>query len=332
MQSNILIVDDEPSLRRTLDLSLQQRGFNTILCENGINALKTLELHVKNGLPPDIIVVDIKLPDIDGIKLTKIVKFQYPRIPIIIITAYKELYGGEDIQNLNVSGFLEKPFSANDLTIQFDKILREKDAETSPLTGELKKESKVVSAYLLLKLDENCDFIETYRKLHFNENVVYCDVLQGDYDICMLLHANSNEALKKIYEDEIDRSKEIKKADFLEIRKPILDENTNIIIQAAEEALSVDNLKIGKGRNLSVRVCSYVLLEIEKEKLDKIYPSLRLNENVVYCDCTTGKFNLILFIQGSDFEQIDRIIENKIIGIDGILKVKECPIMNFLDM
>ena len=45
---------------------------------------------------------------------------------------------------------------------------------------------------------------------------------------------------------------------------------------------------------------------MEKEKIDKIYPPLYLNENVLYCDYTTGKFNLILFIQGIDFKQIDK--------------------------
>ncbi|MFC1551327.1 response regulator [Candidatus Latescibacterota bacterium] len=332
MQKDILIVDDESSLRRTLSISLQQRGFSTVLCENGINALKTLDLHVKNGFPPDIMVVDIKLPDIDGIKLIKIVKFQYPNIPIIIITGYKELYSGEDIENLNVRGFLEKPFSADALALQFDEILRERDTVPSPLTSESEKVSPVVSAYLLLKLNENCNFFETYRKLYFMENVVYCDALQGDFDICMLLHTGSIEELKKFYKDKIMGSKEIKEADFLEIRKPILEENTNTIIKNAEEALAEDNQIFGKGRNMSVCVCSYVFIEVEKEKLDKIYPSLRLNDNVVYCDYTDGKYDLILFIQGNDFEQIDRIIENKIIGLDGILKVKECPILNFFDM
>ena len=332
MHRDIFIVDDESSLRRTLGIRLQQRGFTTVLCDNGINALKTLDLHVKNGFPPDIMVVDIKLPDIDGIKLIKIVKFQYPSIPIIIITAYRELYSDEDMQNVNVRGFLEKPFSADDLALQVDEILRERDSVPSPLTSKPKKVSTVVSAYLLLKLDENCNFIETYRKLYFMENVVYCDALQGDFDICMLLHASSIEELKKFYEDEIMGSKEIKEADFLEIKIPILDENINTIIKTAEKALSQDNPNFGEGRNLSVCVCSYVFIEVEKEKLDKIYPPLRLNENVVYCDYTNGKFDLILFIQGNDFEQIDRIIENKIIGLDGILKVKECPILNFLDM
>ena len=332
MQRNILIVDDESSLRRTLSISLQQRGYDAELCENGINALKKLELHVKNGFPPDIIVVDIKLPDIDGIKLIKIIKFKYPTIPVIIITAYRELFNPEDMHNMNVSAFLEKPFSTDALTLQFNEILRDKDTQVSTLTSEWQNESKVVSAYLLLKLDENCDFIKTYRKFYFMENVVYCDVIRGDYDICILIQADSIKELNKVYEDKIKASKGIKEADFLEIRKPILDENTNTIIQTAEEALSENSLKFGKGRNLAVCACSYVLIEIENEKLEKIYPTLRLYDNVVYCDYTTGKYDLILFMQGRYFGEIDKIIENKIINLDGILKVKECPIINILEM
>jgi len=327
-----MIVDDESSLRRTLAISLRQRGFITELCEDGINALKTLELHVKNGFPPDIIVVDIKLPDIDGITLIKIMRFKYPVIPIIIITAYRELCSTEEMHNLNVSSLLEKPFSADDLTLQLDEILGDKEPQASLLTDERKKESKVVSAYLLLKLEKNCDFFEIYRNLYFMENAVYCDTLRGDYDICMLLQDESIEALKKISENNIEGSKDIKEAEFLEIRRPILDENTNTIIQTAEEALSKENLYFGKGRNFAVCACSYVLIEIEQEKLDKIYPTLRLYENVVYCDYTIGKYDLILFMQGSDFEVIDRIIENKIIGLDGILRVKEYPILNMLEM
>lgn len=325
-------MDDESSLRRTLAISLQQRGFATALCENGIHALKTLELHVKNGLPPDVVVVDIKLPDIDGIKLIKIIKFKYPTIPIIIITAYRELCNPEDIHSLNVRALVEKPFSADELALRFDDILKDKALQPPALPSEQQRESMVVSAYLLLKLDEKCNFFETYRRLYFMENVVYCDALRGDYDISLLLQASSSEALKEIYEERIEGSKDIKEADLLEIRKPILDENTYSIIQTAEEALSEDNLKFGKGRNLAVRACSYVLIEIEKEKLDKIYPPLRLHENVIYCDYTNGKYDLILFIQGSDFDEIDTIIENDIIGLDGVLKIKECPILNFLEM
>ena len=73
MHKKILLVDDESSLRRTMTLGLNQRGFDTEPCENGLNALKKLETYVKNNIPLDGIVVDIKLPDINGINLAKII-------------------------------------------------------------------------------------------------------------------------------------------------------------------------------------------------------------------------------------------------------------------
>ena len=51
MQKKILFVDDESSLRRTMALGLSQHGYDTEPCENGVNALKKLESHIKNNIP-----------------------------------------------------------------------------------------------------------------------------------------------------------------------------------------------------------------------------------------------------------------------------------------
>ena len=80
-------------------------------------------------------------------------------------------------------------------------------------------------------------------------------------------------------------------------------------------------------RDFKKRTCSYVLLEIENEKFDIVYPPLRLQENIVFCDYTTGKYNLILFVYGTDFHHIDEIIEQKISSLDGVLRIKECPVV-----
>ena len=69
MQKRILLIDDEPSLRRSLSLGLNQRGIEVDLSENGINALKKIDLYKKNDIILDTVVLDIQLPDIDGIKL-----------------------------------------------------------------------------------------------------------------------------------------------------------------------------------------------------------------------------------------------------------------------
>jgi DNA-binding Lrp family transcriptional regulator len=73
-------------------------------------------------------------------------------------------------------------------------------------------------------------------------------------------------------------------------------------------------------------------MEVEREKLDDIYPTLRLDENVVYCDYTTGKYNLVLMVTGSYFDEIDRFVSEKVINLDGVLKVKEYPIVSLFEM
>ena len=66
--------------------------------------------------------------------------------------------------------------------------------------------------------------------------------------------------------------------------------------------------------------------------MDEIYPALRLDEDVIFCDYTTGKYNLVLFVTGCYFDQIDRFIQEKIISRNGVLKVKEYPVINLFEM
>jgi DNA-binding Lrp family transcriptional regulator len=266
-------------------------------------------------------VVDIRLPDIDGIKLVKIMKFKYPGVPIILITGYADRYNMEEIKNLQVNAFMEKPFTPDELCQQFIRVLAEQQA-AAPAVEESKEEARSQSAYMLLKLDDDADFFETYQQLYYMDSVLYCDATKGDYDIFLLIQSDSMENCKKICETGIKKVKGVKSVDFLEVERPVLDDITTMIINTAEDALSDESPLDGKNRDLGQRVCSYVLLDVEREKLQDIYPTLRLDEQVIFCDYTTGKYNLILFVTGSYFDEIDRFIQEKVITLDGVLKVK----------
>jgi DNA-binding Lrp family transcriptional regulator len=185
---------------------------------------------------------------------------------------------------------------------------------------------------VLIKTNSNEDLFDTYRELYFLENVLYCDATKGDYDIFLLIQGKNHQELEKIFEQKIKKITGIKEADFLGVGNPMLDDSTNQIIHVAEDALSTDNDGFEKARELNNLVCSYVLVEVEKEKIDQVYPLLRLNENIVYCDYTSGEFNLVLMIHGSYFDEIDKIIEEKIISLNGVLRVKEYPIINMFEM
>jgi len=288
---------------------------------------------MKNDVGLDAVVLDIRLPDIDGIKLAKIIKFKYPGLPLILITGHRDMINPEEIKNLKISAFLEKPFSADELSDQFVDIMEKQESITEVIaTSEKEEPAKSKSTYLLLRIKDDADFFEVHRQLYYMENVLFCDATKGDYDIFMIVQSDSHEDIKTQWTEKLKALEGIKDVEYLEVGKPVLEDSTNEILQTADDVLANENLEQGKARDMAKRVCSYLLMEVEKEKLDNIFLTLRLSENVIYCDYTTGKFNLVLFVTGNYFDEIDKFVEEKVVNLDGVLKVKEYPIVNLYEM
>ena len=90
MPKRILLIDDNSSIRRSLSLGLNQLGYDVEPCDCGFKALNKLDLYTKNLVNLDSVVVDLNLPDINGIKLGKIIKSKYPDSTIMYITGYAD--------------------------------------------------------------------------------------------------------------------------------------------------------------------------------------------------------------------------------------------------
>lgn len=315
MQKKVLLIDDETSLRRSLTLGLNQKGYEVEPCENGISALNKLEELKSQKNPMDMVVLDINLPDIDGIKLGEMISTKYPGTNLVYITGYASTLEQQQIQDLNAKAFLEKPFSVDDLTHKMENITP--FAKSSEEEAENKETCE--SAYLLIKFNKGADVFSIYRDLYFMDNVVYCDATKGEYDVFMIVQADKKEDCEAIFENKIKPKAGIDAVEFLRIEHP-----------TAPEFEVIDN--ITKDRELSNQVSSYIMIEAETEKRDIISSVLKSYDNVVYCDHTSGKYNLIMLVYGSYFHEIDKFIENEISNINGILKVKEYPIINMFDM
>ena len=164
------------------------------------------------------------------------------------------------------------------------------------------------------------------------DNVVYCDATRGDIDIFLLLQSDSNERCKEFYEKNIKEIKGIQDAKFLQVSVPILNDNIREIIQAAGITLFEDMPGMSKVKDGKKSVYSYVMLDVDREKLDKIYPILKLTENILYCDYIEGNYNLILMVYGTQFDEITKIIQNKIICLEGINRIKIYPVVNIFEM
>src|SRR4030095_8855940 len=88
MQKVVLVVDDDTSVRAYVKAALKSEGFRTLEAEDGELGL---ELVRKIGSDIDLVISDIKMPKLDGIQLANLVRAEFPRIPIILVSGYVDV-------------------------------------------------------------------------------------------------------------------------------------------------------------------------------------------------------------------------------------------------
>ena len=124
MKKRLLIVDDSSIMRRTIEKNLGSYDLEIIgQAANGMEALKLVESE-----RPDVITLDITMPEMDGIAcLEGIIKIK-PDTKVMIITALSDKLTGLIALDKGARGFMYKPVNASDLEKAFDKLLK-KDGE-----------------------------------------------------------------------------------------------------------------------------------------------------------------------------------------------------------
>ncbi len=331
MEKKVLLIDDEASLRRHVALGLMQKGYYTEPCENGMKGLETLSTFKRKKTPLECAIVDVRLPDIDGIKLLKVIKLNYPQLPVIIITGHGDEAVEEAVRAQQADGYLEKPFTMEELTELLAQVPApakavEKEEATAPVQAH--------SAYALVTLDNSANLLEAYRNFYFQENVLYCDAIRGDHDLMLLVQAETPEAIQNIVDTKIKTVEGVTEVTLLNVDAPMFGENVVDIIGSVDKALGREKEEgeLYTNQTARARTSSYVLLEIEKEKLQSIYPALYFDDQVVYCDCTKGKYDIVLLMKGTSFAEIGNTVKNKFKQLDGVLRVKEWPIITLLEM
>lgn len=118
MTHTILIVEDEPTLQDTLKYNLDKAGYQTIVVGNGIDALETARDN-----PPDLILMDIMLPGLDGIEVTRILRHEQTT-PIIILTAKDDEIDRVLGLEIGADDYIAKPFSMRELLARVKAQLR----------------------------------------------------------------------------------------------------------------------------------------------------------------------------------------------------------------
>jgi DNA-binding NtrC family response regulator len=118
--ANILIVDDEQTILSILTTLLRMEGHEITPALGGKVAMKLLE---ENEAAYDLMISDIRMPEVDGMKLLEYVHENYPEMIVIMLTAYGQVETAIRAMELGAFDYIKKPFKADHLTSTVEKAL-----------------------------------------------------------------------------------------------------------------------------------------------------------------------------------------------------------------
>ncbi len=119
-KSAILVVDDEDALRTVLSGELSNEGYDVRTAADGDEAITELE---KN--PFDLILLDIKMPRMNGFEVLKFVKKNYPSVKVIMLTGFADLKNAIESKKLGAEDFVSKPYDLVDLLTTIERVISE---------------------------------------------------------------------------------------------------------------------------------------------------------------------------------------------------------------
>ena len=123
--TRVLVVDDDPSLVRTLQINLRARGYEVLIARDGRTALQVTEEET-----PDIVVLDLGLPDLDGISVLRRLR-TFTAVPVVVLSARHSSDDKVEALDLGADDYVTKPFGVEELMARIRAALRHVPADST---------------------------------------------------------------------------------------------------------------------------------------------------------------------------------------------------------
>ncbi len=170
----ILVVDDAEGIRTYLKNLLSLKGYEVLLAEDGLAALEIL----RDGASPEVIILDIMMPGMDGIELLRKIKEAWPQIPAIMLSVVGKAGTIVEAMNLGAADYLNKPFEEEELEIALNKVLEKEGIKAE--REELRERLRVH--------EERASFLWASSKMQGIREIIE---QVADADVTVLIHGES---------------------------------------------------------------------------------------------------------------------------------------------
>ena len=193
----VLVIDDTKNIRMLLTTCLELKDYKVLTAEDGKSAIDIVKAE-KNSI--DIIFLDIRMPEMNGTEVLKIIRGLGVKCPVIIMTAYATVKNAVDCTKLGAVAYLQKPFSPDRVNSVLDEIL-----DYSELFNEkkLQEEDKIIlkSKHLMDegRFEEAHDNLKTALALNPYNKEIYYLISELNKDINRLNEAKLFNDIYKLF-------------------------------------------------------------------------------------------------------------------------------------
>lgn len=119
--ARILVVDDESPILDLLDMILRRKGHDVVLANTGVKGLEAVKRD-----HPDVVILDLKMPGMDGLTLLREIRARNVELPVIVLTGYRTETAETEARALGVIQFLQKEFSLHALGAAITRALSQR--------------------------------------------------------------------------------------------------------------------------------------------------------------------------------------------------------------
>ncbi len=122
----VLVVDDEPDVRKVVRMTLEKAGYDVIEAEDGEKAIEEVKKG-ENSILLNLIITDIRMPNMNGIDVINYYQKEWPSVPLIVLTGFPDLDMATTMLQHGVSDYLVKPVEAEKLRASVAKALEQRE-------------------------------------------------------------------------------------------------------------------------------------------------------------------------------------------------------------
>ncbi len=137
MAETICLIDDEPAILNTLSSILEDEGYQVLVAKSGLEALKIVRSEA-----PDLVILDIWMPEMDGLETLKRLRAQFPSILVVMMSGHGSIETAVKATKLGAYDYLEKPLDLEKVTILVRNALHQRKLEEENLNLRIQVERR----------------------------------------------------------------------------------------------------------------------------------------------------------------------------------------------